>query len=111
MHTRKASVRSPQVTSLSSQLLRNLGLTNSLAFSLLVKRSFSPSQSSFSLGKRQLIAPSSIHSAYGPATPKFEHAASPPLQARIQSAKWPGDRFSTPAGFWKPSIFDRGRRV
>src|SRR5258707_996992 len=97
--------------SLSSQPLRNLGLTNSLAFSLLVKRRALPSHTSFSLGKRQLMAPSSIHSVNGPATLKFEHAGSPLLHARIQSAKCPGDRSSTTGGFLSSFSFPRGMRL
>ena len=41
-----------------------------------MKRRFFPSHSSFSLGNRQDIAPSSIHSVYGPETVKLEHDVS-----------------------------------
>src|SRR5688572_1956061 len=84
----------------NSQPFRKTGLTNSLAASLLVKRRFAASHSSFP-ATRTAIAPRTSHSVNGPALLKFEHAGAPPLHARIQSrqcAEWllpvlaPGER-------------------
>jgi hypothetical protein len=68
----------------SDQPLRNVGLRYLFASALLVKRIFAASHSSLP-ATRRAIAPNSIHSTKGTATLKFEHAGSPPLQARIQS--------------------------
>ena len=66
------------------QPLRKFGFKYWFASALLVKRPFSASHSSLP-STRSAITPSSIHSTNGAATLKFEHAGSPPLQARIQS--------------------------
>src|SRR5579864_2721273 len=68
----------------SDQPLRNVGLRYLFASGLLVNRILAASHSSLP-STRKAITPSSIHSTKGTATSKFEHAGSPPLQARIQS--------------------------
>src|ERR1035437_1193692 len=83
--------------SFSSQPLRISGLTNLLASALLVKRMLRLSHSSLP-GTRQAITASASHSANGAVTLKSEQEGSPPLQARTQSAMWPGERVSKGAG-------------
>src|SRR5712692_10071542 len=86
--------------SLISQPLRNMGFTHLLASLLLVNSILAASHISLP-SKWTAIAPSTTHSAYGPATLKLEQAGAPPLQARSQSrqcAAWlspvlaPGER-------------------
>src|SRR5258708_5438298 len=66
------------------QPLRSVGLRYLLASELFVNRILAASHSSFP-STLSAITPSNIHSTNGAATLKLEHAASPPLQARIQS--------------------------
>ena len=66
------------------QPLRNFGFRYSFASLLFVNRIFSASHISLP-SNFMAITPSSIHCTNGPATLKFEHDGSPPLQARIQS--------------------------
>src|ERR1700722_11893636 len=68
----------------SDHPLRKVGLRYAFASLLLANRVLAASHSSFP-PTRTAIAPNSIHSTNGTATLKFEHAGSPPLQARIQS--------------------------
>lgn len=85
------------VTDFNSQLLRNTGFTYLFASLLFVNPIFFASHNSLP-GTRAAMAPSTIHSVYGPAMLKLEHAGSPPLQARIQSRWCPGDRVSNCGG-------------
>src|SRR5437870_5062800 len=66
------------------QPLRTYGFKYLFASALLVMRIFAGSYSILP-STRSAITPRSIHSTNGAATLKLEQAASPPLQARIQS--------------------------
>ena len=55
-------------------------------------------QNSTGSARNSAATPSSIHSTNGAATSKLEHAGSPPLQARMKSRMWPGDRVSSGGG-------------